>query len=65
MSDLYWLTDAQMERLETFFAKSHGKEWHQTATGPDPLLARCDDLVVDAFAGARDLNRPLPHDAIS
>ena len=64
MSDLYWLIDAQMERLETFFPKSHGKERHQTTTVPDPLLARCDDLVVDALAGARDSNRPLPHDAI-
>lgn len=25
MSDLYWLTDAQMARLEPFFPKSHGK----------------------------------------
>ncbi len=25
MSDLYWLTDAQMGRLEPFFPKSHGK----------------------------------------
>ncbi len=25
MSDLYWLTDDQMERLRPFFPKSHGK----------------------------------------
>ncbi len=25
MSDLFWLTDAQMARLEPFFPKSHGK----------------------------------------
>ncbi len=25
MSDLCWLADAQMARLETFFPKSHGK----------------------------------------
>lgn len=25
MSDLYWLTDGQMERLRPFFPKSHGK----------------------------------------
>ncbi|SOC20168.1 transposase [Rhodobacter sp. JA431] len=25
MSDLFWLTDAQMERLAPFFPKSHGK----------------------------------------
>jgi len=25
MSDLYWLTEAQMQRLEPFFPKSHGK----------------------------------------
>ena len=25
MSDLYWLTDEQMERLQPFFPKSHGK----------------------------------------
>ena len=25
MSDLFWLTDAQMARLERFFPKSHGK----------------------------------------
>lgn len=25
MSNLYWLSDAQMERLKPFFPKSHGK----------------------------------------
>jgi len=25
MSDLFWLTDAQMSRLNPFFPKSHGK----------------------------------------
>ncbi len=25
MSDLFWLTDAQMARLEPFFPQSHGK----------------------------------------
>jgi transposase len=25
MSDLYWLTETQMQRLEPFFPKSHGK----------------------------------------
>lgn len=25
MSNLFWLTDAQMERLQPFFPKSHGK----------------------------------------
>jgi len=25
MSDLFWLSDAQMARLERFFPKSHGK----------------------------------------
>ena len=25
MNNLYWLTDAQMERLKPFFPKSHGK----------------------------------------
>lgn len=25
MSSLYWLSDAQMERLKPFFTKSHGK----------------------------------------
>lgn len=25
MSDLFWLTEAQMQRLEPFFPKSHGK----------------------------------------
>lgn len=25
MSDLYWLTDEQMERLQPFFPKSHSK----------------------------------------
>jgi len=25
MSDLYWLSDAQMARLEHYFPKSHGK----------------------------------------
>ncbi|SIT10211.1 Putative transposase of IS4/5 family [Roseivivax lentus] len=25
MSDLFWLSDAQMARLEPYFLKSHGK----------------------------------------
>jgi len=25
MSDLYWLTDEQMDRLRPYFPKSHGK----------------------------------------
>lgn len=25
MSDLYWLTDEQMDRLRPYFLKSHGK----------------------------------------
>jgi len=25
MSDLYWLSDAQMAKLKPFFPKSHGK----------------------------------------
>ncbi|MCA3530908.1 MAG: IS5/IS1182 family transposase, partial [Paracoccus sp. (in: a-proteobacteria)] len=25
MSNLFWLTDEQMERLKPFFPKSHGK----------------------------------------
>ncbi|ASM74430.1 transposase (plasmid) [Pseudosulfitobacter pseudonitzschiae] len=25
MSDLFWLTDAQMARLKSFFPRSHGK----------------------------------------
>ncbi len=27
MSDLYWLTDEQMERLRPFLPKSHGRPW--------------------------------------
>ncbi len=27
MSDLFWLTDAQLARLKPFFLKSHGKHW--------------------------------------
>lgn len=27
MSDLYWLTDEQMARLEPYFPKSHGRPW--------------------------------------
>jgi transposase len=26
MSDLYWLTDEQMARLQPYFPKSHGRE---------------------------------------
>ena len=25
MSDLFWLTDEQMARLQTFFSRSHGR----------------------------------------
>lgn len=31
MSNLFWLTEAQMSRLRPFFPKSHGRprsEWH-------------------------------------
>lgn len=27
MSNLYWLTNEQMSRLEPYFAKSYGKTW--------------------------------------
>lgn len=27
MSDLYWLTDEQMARLEPYFPRSHGRLW--------------------------------------
>ncbi len=27
MSDLFWLTDEQVERLRPFFPKSHGRPW--------------------------------------
>ena len=27
MSDLFWLTDAQMAHLKPFFPKSHGRPW--------------------------------------
>ena len=27
MSDLYWLTDEQMTRLQPYFPNSHGKPW--------------------------------------
>ena len=37
MSDLFWLTDEQMERLRPFFPKSHGKhtveDWLITGRG--------------------------------
>ena len=31
MSNLFWLTDAQMARLRPFFPKSHGKPASMTA----------------------------------
>mgnify|MGYP003580046510 CR=1 FL=1 len=34
MSDLYWLTDEQMARLEPYFPKSHGK--------PRWMIVECD-----------------------
>jgi transposase len=34
MSNLYWLTDAQMERLKPFFPKSHGKPRVDDASRP-------------------------------
>ncbi len=45
MSNLYWLTDAQMERLKPFFPKSHGKP-------------RVDDRRV--LSGIIFINRDLP-----
>lgn len=33
MSDLFWLTDAQMARLAPFFPRSHGKPAHSDASG--------------------------------
>lgn len=27
ISDLYWLTDEQMARLEPYFSTNHGKPW--------------------------------------
>ena len=34
MSNLYWLGDAQMERLKPFFPRSHGKLLCPLKTGP-------------------------------
>ena len=44
MSDLFWLTDAQMARLEPYFSKSHGK--HRVATRYD----RCPKAFFSAIA---------------
>lgn len=42
MSNLYWLSEAQMERLKPFFPKSHGKPC-QSARNLDPLSASKND----------------------
>jgi len=37
MSDLYWLTDEQIARLEPYFPKSHGKARHLVPPDVQPL----------------------------
>ena len=49
MSDLFWLTDEQMERLRPFFPKSHGKP---RVAGADHRTACCS-VVVSVAAAAR------------
>ena len=53
MSDLFWLTEAQMERLKPFLPLSHGvprvarlKDWRRIATRYD----RCADIFMSACA---------------
>jgi len=40
MNDLYWLSDAQMAKLEPFFPKSHGKQRvdDKVSVGAIPLI---------------------------
>ena len=57
MSDLYWLTDEQMNRLRPYFPKSHGKPRVDDRRGADrhclrqpqrAALARCAQGVWSA-----------------
>ena len=41
MSDLFWLTDAQIARLEPFFPKSHGKP----RVDYQPVLSDINSLI--------------------
>ncbi|TDE33460.1 hypothetical protein E1B25_21230 [Antarcticimicrobium sediminis] len=60
-SDLFWLSDAQMTRLDPYFPKTHGKpcvrcpagdcaaicrEGCQSACNPDPLSAPKNDPFI-------------------
>ena len=48
MSDLYWLTDEQMARLEPYFPKSHGKPRRASWWAWQPILG-WRDWVSSAF----------------
>ena len=43
MSGLFWLTEAQMPRLDAFFPKSHGKprvdHWRELPRAAEPRAA--------------------------
>lgn len=59
MSNLYWLSDAQMERLKPFFSKSHGKprvDDRRVLSGITFLSAG----PVSDYTGAAALLRCLP-----
>ncbi|CUH67397.1 Transposase [Thalassovita gelatinovora] len=40
MSDLFWLSDAQMARLEPYFPKSHGKPRVRCPAGDCEAICR-------------------------
>ena len=49
MSNLYWLTDEQMARLQPFFPKSHGR------SRVDAALVRC----AEGLWAAQDALQPV------
>tara|TARA_R110002049_G_scaffold290950_2_gene474613 strand:- start:2591 stop:2896 length:306 start_codon:yes stop_codon:yes gene_type:complete len=53
MSDLYWLTDAQMARLEPFFPKPHGKP----RVDDRRVLSGMRHRIENAFARLKDWRR--------
>lgn len=58
MSNLFWLTDAQMERLRPFFPKSHGRgydaDWFRDALK--------DKGIKPCIPGRKTRGTPVKHD---
>jgi len=60
MSDLYWLTDGQMARLEPYFPKGHGKPRVDDRRVLSGIVFVNRDLLVSVAGRPRTMQLVLP-----